>query len=126
MSRIRSKDTKPEEMVRRFLFAEGFRYRKNDKNLPGCPDIVLRKYKTIVFVNGCFWHGHSGCRYFIWPKSNAEYWKQKISRNIERDKLNYAKLSRLGWNVIIIWECQLKKDKRENTLLSLVERINAR
>ena len=123
MSRIRSKNTKPEEMVRKFLFAAGFRYRKNDKRLPGCPDTVFKKYKTVIFVNGCFWHGHTGCRYFIWPKSNAEYWRHKINGNIERDKLTYASLRELGWNVIIVWECQLKKDKREYTLFDLIKKI---
>jgi DNA mismatch endonuclease (patch repair protein) len=123
MSRIRSKNTKPEEIVRKFLFAAGFRYRKNDKRFPGCPDIVLKKYKTALFVNGCFWHGHTGCRYFIWPKSNKEYWQRKISGNIARDKQTYASLRDSGWNVIIIWECQLKKDKRESTLTSLIEEI---
>ena len=116
MSRIRSINSKPEEMVRKYLFSKGLRYRKNIKTLPGKPDIVLRKYKTVVFVNGCFWHGHENCRYFVMPKSNTEYWEKKIRRNIERDVSVYKKLSELGWNVIIIWECELKKDKRKNTL----------
>ena len=85
MSRIRSKDTNPEELVRKYLFSKGFRYRKNDVRLPGMPDIVLPKYKTVIFVNGCFWHGHQGCRYFVWPKNNAEFWKKKIGENIQRD-----------------------------------------
>jgi len=126
MSRIRSKNTKPEELVRKSLFAEGFRYRKNDKRMPGCPDIVLRKYKTVVFVNGCFWHGHEGCRYFVWPKSNTEYWQSKIKRNIERDKLTYTSLQEKGWNVIVIWECELKKDNREDTLIKLAKNITER
>ncbi len=116
MSRIRSINSKPEEMVRKYLFSKGLRYRKNIKTLPGKPDIVLKKYKTVVFVNGCFWHGHENCRYFVMPKSNTEYWEKKIRRNIERDVSVYKKLSELGWNVIIIWECELKKDKRKNTL----------
>lgn len=116
MSKIRSTGTKPEEMVRKYLFSKGLRYRKNVKALPGKPDIVLPKYKTIVFVNGCFWHGHNGCKYFVMPKSNTEYWESKIDSNIARDQRTYDSLSALGWNVLVIWECELKKDKRENTL----------
>lgn len=116
MSQIRSTNSKPEELVRKYLFSKGLRYRKNVKTLPGKPDIVLSKYKTIVFVNGCFWHAHQGCRYFVMPKSNTEYWNEKIDRNIQRDKLVYKQLSEAGWNVIIVWECELKKSKRENTL----------
>lgn len=116
MSMIKGKDTKPEELVRKFLFSKGLRYRKNVKRLSGSPDIVLTKYKTAIFVNGCFWHGHKNCKYFVMPKSNTDFWKEKISKNIERDSLTYHKLSELGWNVIVVWECELKKDKRENTL----------
>lgn len=116
MSRIRSTNSKPEELVIKYLFSKGLRYRKNVKKLPGKPDIVLSKYKTIVFVNGCFWHAHQGCRYFVMPKSNTEYWNEKIDRNIKRDALVYKQLSEAGWNVIIVWECELKKAKRENTL----------
>lgn len=116
MSRIRSINSKPEELVRKYLFSQGLRYRKNVKRLPGKPDIVLSKYKTIVFVNGCFWHGHKGCRYFVMPKSNTEYWNKKIDNNVKRDELVYQQLSELGWNVIKVWECELKKDKREKTL----------
>lgn len=123
MSRIHSKNTKPEELVRKALFSKGFRYRKNDKRFSGHPDIVLPKYKTVIFINGCFWHGHEGCRYFVWPKSNTEYWWGKISSNIERDKLNYASLQKQGWRVIIVWECELKRDKREDTLCKLTEKI---
>ena len=115
MSRIKSTDTKPEVLVRRFLFSKGLRYRKNDKKLPGKPDIVLPQYKTVVFVNGCFWHAHS-CRYFVKPKSNTEYWNKKIRNNVHRDELIYSELRSLGWNVLIVWECELKKDKIENTL----------
>lgn len=115
MSRIKSSDTKPEVIVRRFLFSKGLRYRKNDKKLPGKPDIVLPRYKTAVFVNGCFWHAHSCC-YFVKPKSNTEYWNKKISNNVRRDELIYSDLRALGWNVLIIWECELKKENRENTL----------
>ena len=124
MSRIRSKDTKPEMLVRKFLFANGFRYRVHKKSLPGSPDVVLKKYKTVVLVQGCFWHHHSpGCRSGHIPKSNIEFWEKKIGRNIARDKENIAKLEKLGWKSIIIWECELKKDKAENTLNSLVENI---
>ena len=110
MSCIKCKNTKPEEMVRKFLFSKGFRYRKNDKRLPGSPDIVIPKYKTVIFVNGCFWHGHEGCKYFVWPKSNKEFWENKIKTNIERDNKKINQLEELGWKVIIVWECELKKD----------------
>lgn len=116
MSKIRSTGTKPEEAVRKYLFSKGLRYRKNVKTLPGKPDIVLPKYKTIVFVNGCFWHGHQNCRYFVMPKANAEYWSEKIKRNKERDITIYNQLTELGWNVITVWECGLKNGKREQTL----------
>lgn len=119
MSRIRSKNNAPEEKVRKFLFSKGFRYRKNDKNLPGCPDIVLPKYKTVIFVNGCFWHKHN-CKRFVWPSSNEEYWKKKILRNVERDEINIKELKELGWEVLVVWECELKKaiiDKRLETLV---------
>lgn len=124
MSRIKSKDTKPEEIVRKYLFANGFRYRKNDKRLPGTPDIVLPKYKTVIFVNGCFWHGHKQCRYFVIPKSNTKFWVDKINKNIDRDATNIDKLILLGWNVITVWECELKKDKREDTLFALQYKLN--
>lgn len=123
MSQIKGRNTKPEEIVRKYLFAQGFRYRKNDKKLPGKPDIVLPKYHTCIFVNGCFWHGHEGCKYFVWPKSNADFWKEKISGNIRRDIDNNQKLSQLGWNVITVWECELKSDKKEKTLNKLVHQI---
>ena len=125
MSRIRSKNTEPEELVRKFLFSQGFRYRKNDARLPGKPDIVLPKYKTVVFVNGCFWHGHEGCRYFVWPKNNAEFWKEKITGNIQRDKRNHHLLVEQGWRVIEIWECASKKDTFQETLVSLVKDIRS-
>ncbi len=110
MSRIRGKDTKPEELVRKYLFSQGFRYRKNDSRLPGRPDIVLSKYRTVVFVNGCFWHRHD-CRYFVWPKNNADFWKEKIDRNVARDRMVINTLKELGWKIIIIWECELKHNK---------------
>ena len=115
MSRIRGKDTKPEELVRKYLFSQGFRYRKYDSRLPGKPDIVLPKYRTVIFVNGCFWHMHD-CSGFVWPKSRLDYWRPKLLRNAERDKKNCAELREKGWNVIVIWECQLKKDMLESTM----------
>lgn len=108
MARIRSKDTKPEMLVRKFLFSKGLRFRVAYRKLPGSPDIVLRKYKTVVFVNGCFWHGHEGCKYYRLPKSNVGFWQNKISRNIARDTEVDAALQAEGWKVIRIWECDLK------------------
>lgn len=125
MSRIKCKDTKPEEIVRQYLFSKGFRYRKNDKRLPGTPDIVLPKYKTVIFVNGCFWHGHKGCKYFVWPKNNADFWKQKIEANIQRDAKKHAQLREIGWNVIVIWECELRSHERDRTLETLVKILRA-
>lgn len=119
MSRIRGKDTKPEEIVRKYLFSKGFRYRKNDRRLPGSPDIVLPRYKTVVFVNGCFWHGHPRCKYFVWPKNNAEFWHNKIQSNIIRDQQKQEQLCARGWNVIVIWECQLRPNARDETLTQL-------
>ena len=109
MAAIRSKNTKPEMLVRRFLFSRGFRYRLNYRRLPGRPDIVLRKYRTVIFVNGCFWHGHEGCRYFVMPKSNVAFWQTKIERNRARDKRVQHELAAMGWHCITLWECQLKK-----------------
>ena len=123
MSRIRNKDTKPEELVRKYLFSKGFRYRKNDVRLPGKPDIVLPKYKAVVFVNGCFWHGHTSCRYFVWPKNNSKFWREKIIGNIARDQKNYELLRALGWNVFVIWECELKRSVMEKTLDALINNI---
>ena len=122
MSRIRSIDTKPEEIVRKYLFNHGFRYRKNDKRYPGKPDIVLPKYRTVIFVNGCFWHMH-GCSRSRLPHSNQEYWKPKIKRNIERDAENKQKVEKDGWNVIIVWECELKKRVAEERLSRLCDEI---
>ena len=124
MSRIRSTGNKPEEIVRKYLFSQGFRYRKNDKRYPGKPDIVLPKYKTVIFVNGCFWHMHD-CGRFVWPSSNEEYWRTKIERNIDRDKQAVAQLQADGWNVIVIWECELKKAVRESRLTQLLSQITA-
>lgn len=122
MSRIRSTNTKPEEIVRKYLFSHGFRYRKNDKRYPGKPDIVLPKYHTIIFVNGCFWHMH-GCSRSRRPRSNQEYWKPKIERNIQRDAENQQKLEADGWKVIIVWECELKKRTAEERLSRLCDEI---
>ena len=123
MSKVKGKDTKPELMVRKALFALGFRFRKNDKRYPGCPDIVLPKYKTMIFVNGCFWHGHEICRGSRVPKSNIDYWKNKIGRNVQRDKENYEALEKADWNVIILWECELKRTLFENRIEQLVRQI---
>lgn len=124
MASIRGKNTKPEIMVRKFLFSRGFRYRLNHPRLPGHPDIVLRKYRTCVFVNGCFWHGHEGCRYYVIPKSNTEFWKAKIERNRNRDIEDQRKLATMGWHCITVWECQLKPAVRERTLESLAFTLN--
>lgn len=125
MSRIRSTNTKSEIIVRKFLHKQGYRYRLNVKNLPGKPDIVLAKYKTVIFIHGCFWHGHSGCRYFVMPKSNLSYWEPKINRNICRDLNNETALKKAGWNIIVIWECELKKSSIEETLQNLIQKINS-
>ena len=119
MSHIRSKDNVPEVKVRKYLFSKGFRYRKNVSELPGCPDIVLPKYKSVIFVNGCFWHKHD-CSRFRWPSTNQEYWIPKINRNVERDELNYKKLKELGWNIHIVWECQLKKKVFDETMANVI------
>jgi DNA mismatch endonuclease (patch repair protein) len=124
MSAIHAKNTKPELLVRRYLFSRGFRYRLNDPRLPGHPDLVLRKYRTVVFVNGCFWHGHEGCKYFRLPQTNTEFWQAKIIRNAERDKAEQRALAALGWHCITVWECQLKPKVREQTLESLAFTLN--
>ncbi len=124
MSRIKGKDTKPEMIVRRYLHAHGYRYRINVKRLPGTPDIVLRKYRTVIFINGCFWHGHEGCRYFVIPKSNTPFWEKKIERNRQRDVEKRIRLRRLGWHTIIIWECELKPKNRLTTLQALEQTLN--
>jgi DNA mismatch endonuclease, patch repair protein len=124
MSRIKSKDTKPELLVRKFLFALGFRYKLHDKNLPGKPDIVLPKYKTVIFVQGCFWHGHNNCKYATIPKTRTEWWMNKINGNKQRDSDNNNKLSFAGWKVISIFECSLKKDKFDKTLDKIINKLN--
>lgn len=123
MSRIKGKNTKPEERVRKYLFSRGFRYRKNVNNLPGKPDIVLPKYRTCIFVNGCFWHKHEGCKYFVWPKNNAEFWEKKINGNAERDLRQHQELQDLGWKVIVVWECELKGARFEETMALIEDTI---
>ncbi|MDE6345710.1 MAG: very short patch repair endonuclease [Muribaculaceae bacterium] len=122
MSKIRSRDTKPEWIVRRFLFSRGYRYRKNFKGLPGTPDIVLRKYGIVIFIHGCFWHGHDIDGHI--PRSNTEFWRNKIERNKRRDIQNKEALKKLGWSVMTIWECQLKPKVRMRTLLEIEYHIN--
>ena len=126
MSRIRGKDTKPELLVRKGLHARGFRFRLQDRNLPGRPDIVLPKYGVAIMVNGCFWHGHRGCQYATKPKSNVEFWETKIARNKHRDEVTSAHLEALGWTVIIVWECELRgKEKAEARIQTLAEEIRS-
>lgn len=123
MSKIKSKNTKPEEIVRKYLFSLGFRYRKNDNRLSGCPDIVLPKYRVIIFVNGCFWHMHD-CPRFVMPKTRRDFWKQKLERSRRLDLENHAKLSDSGWRVIVIWECELSTiENRQKRLELLTEEI---
>ena len=124
MSRIKSTDTKPEKTVRKYLFSRGLRYRKNDRRLPGKPDLVFKQYKTVVFVNGCFWHHHD-CSRFKWPSSNTDYWHKKINRNVERDEEIRKTLEEAGWRVLVIWECELKKKVAEENLRRLYEAITA-
>ncbi len=114
MSSIRGKDTRPEILVRQALHAQGYRFRLHDKKLPGRPDIVLKKHKTVIFVHGCFWHGHD-CKYFKWPKTRPEFWRQKIEGNKARDEMHQQKLKELGWNVKVVWECELKKSLDKGT-----------
>lgn len=123
MSQIKGKDTKPEIMVRRFLHTNGFRYRLHDSKLPGKPDIVLNKYNTIVFIHGCFWHGHKECKYFVIPKTRTQWWLDKINGNKKKDRENITELQKFGWDVITIWECELKPEKREQTLKKLVKKL---
>ena len=122
MSRIKNKNTKPEILVRKFLFANGFRFRLNDKKLPGKPDIVLPKYKTVIFVNGCFWHGHENCKYFKLPGTRTEWWREKIEKNIENDLKKQSQLMDLGYKVIVVWECQIKSKEFYNTVIDDIRR----
>ena len=123
MSRIKSKGTKPEILVRKYLFNKGYRYRLNVRKLPGIPDIVLPKYMTAIFIHGCFWHGHENCKYFVEPETRKEWWLNKIARNKELDVKNSAKLKTMGWNVLTIFECELKKDIRDVTLNGITTNI---
>ena len=123
MSRIRGKDTGPEMVIRKALFANGFRYRLHVKNLPGKPDIVLPKYNAVVIVDGCFWHGHKNCKFFRMPKSRISFWRKKIDANRARDVKNRRKLRRLGWNVIQVWECQLSARKYEKTFQRILDNL---
>lgn len=124
MAAIRAKNTKPEILVRKFLWSHGYRYRLNHPRLPGKPDIVLRKYRTCIFVNGCFWHKHEGCKYFVVPKTRTEFWLNKINRNQERDKEVKKQLAKMGWHSITIWECELKPSNKDKTLDSLLYTLN--
>ena len=123
MSRIKGKRTKPEDLVAKYLFAQGYRYRRNVNSLPGTPDIVLKKYRTVIFINGCFWHMHEGCKYFVWPENNAEFWKEKLLANKRRDEEKIKQLTSNGWKVLVIWECQLKSAVRDATLAMLSSTI---
>ena len=124
MAAVKGKDTRPEMLVRKYLFSKGLRYRLHDKKLPGSPDIVLKKFKTVIFIDGCFWHGHEGCKYFKIPKSNEFFWEQKIRRNKARDISNDYILQTEGWRVIRLWECEIKKvSDREERLESLYYQI---
>lgn len=120
MSRIRSNDTKPEMIVRKWLWESGFRYRLHVKSLPGTPDIVIRKLNVVIFINGCFWHGHIKGECYRPSKSNVDFWETKIKKNRERDVRNYTQLKSMGWKVFVVWECQLSKKHRTNTLNALV------
>ncbi len=125
MAAIKGKNTKPEMVVRKYLFSRGFRYRLNHPRLPGHPDIVLRKYRTCIFVNGCFWHGHEDCKYFRLPKTRTGFWETKINRNRERDVDEQRQLAKMGWHCITVWECQLRGvELREKTLASLAFTLN--
>ncbi len=124
MSRIRATNTKPEMLVRKFLHAQGFRYRLHDKKLPGRPDIVLPKYKTVILIHGCFWHGHNNCRYFVIPKTRTEWWLNKLFRNRANDKKAVSALKKEGWKIITLWECDLKPSKVQRTLLRLLKKLS--
>ena len=124
MAAIHCKDTKPEMAVRRYLWGHSFRYRLNHPRLPGKPDIVMRKYRTCIFVDGCFWHGHEGCKYYTIPKTNTDFWVNKVRRNKERDSKVQHELAAMGWHSITIWECELKPKVREKTLESLAYTLN--
>ncbi len=123
MSNIHSSSTKPEVKLRKELWSKGYRYRKNDKRLPGSPDIVLPKHRTVIFIHGCFWHGHKGCKYYTIPKTNREFWVEKVERNQKRDEDVWRQLEAKGWSVIIVWECELKKEQYEETVRRVEKEI---
>lgn len=122
MSRIRSSDTAVEKKVRQYLFSQGYRFRKNDKRYPGKPDIVLPKYKVVIFVHGCFWHRHPGCKRATTPKSNTAYWNAKFQKNVQNDILHYEQLKSAGWDVIVLWECDIN-NRFEETMIALIRDI---
>lgn len=123
MANIRGKETKPEIIVRKFLFSKGFRFRKNVKKLPGTPDIVLPKYNTVIFIHGCFWHRHKNCKKAQLPETRKQFWEKKINGNVQRDQDNIRELKKVGWNVIVLWQCQLRKRKWEKLQNSLIEKL---
>jgi DNA mismatch endonuclease (patch repair protein) len=125
MSKISGKDTKPEILVRKFLFSKGFRYRVNDKQYPGSPDIVLPKFKTAIFIHGCFWHGHPGCKASRLPETRKEFWEKKINDTKLRDKRKTGALEKMGWNTIVIWQCEITNtENRQKRMESLLEEIS--
>jgi len=124
MSRIKGKNTKPEMLVRKFLHANGYRYKLHDKSLPGKPDIVLPKYKTVIFVHGCFWHGHSNCKYYVVPKTKTDWWLNKINGNIANDTKALKALKKEGWEIITIWECNLKPAILQKSLNTLLKKLS--
>ena len=123
MSQIKGSDTKPEMIVRKYLHAKGLRYRLHDKSLPGKPDLVFKKYKTAVFINGCFWHGHANCKYFKLPKTRTEWWRDKIEKTKNRDQIAIDKLISADWKVIVVWECKLKSNNQQRFLINLYDKI---
>ncbi|HOW53713.1 MAG TPA: very short patch repair endonuclease [Syntrophorhabdaceae bacterium] len=123
MSKIKSKNTKPELLVRKYLFSQGFRYKLHDKKLPGTPDLVFPRYKTVIFVHGCFWHGHDGCKYFVVPKTRTKWWMDKINRNKNNDEQSSENLTRMGWKVVTIFECELMSQRQKETLHNLVRQL---
>lgn len=125
MSRIKGKDTKPEMLVRKFLFANGYRYRLHDKKLPGKPDIVLPKYRTVILIHGCFWHGHTGCKYYKVPQTRTDWWLNKINGNKANDEKAVKALKKDGWRIIMLWECDLKPAKLKKTLLKLLNKFSS-
>ena len=125
MSQVHSKNTTPERAVRRELWRRGYRYRLNDRRLPGSPDLVLPKYRAVIFINGCFWHGHRGCTKYTVPKTNEQFWREKVARNIARDELNAQRLDTLAWTVITVWECELSKKNLDATITRIEANLQA-